>query len=155
MSNEDYLICKYCKSKLISINDVEESLIEKIFERIITQQEISGREILVCKNCCKLYELIEVKPEEIISREIKISRRETRYSPGMVTLGPHPDPKVEERAKVLSRQCPAENHPRFIEFIEKILLTDWEEWRAIPPSAQTEIKRAFWRWLAEQEIYGT
>jgi len=72
----------------------------------------------------------------------------------MVTLGPHPDPKVEERAKVLSRQCLAESHPRFTEFIEKILLADWEEWRTILPSTQTEIKRALWRWLAEQEIYG-
>jgi len=155
MSNEDYLICKYCKSKLVSINDIEESLIEKIFGRIITQQEISEREILVCKNCCKLYKLIEVKPEEIISKEIKISQRETRYSPGVVILDTHPDPKVEERAVVLSRQCPAESHPRFREFIEKILLADWEEWRAFPPSTRTEIKRAFWRWLAEQEIYGT
>ncbi|MFH8107947.1 MAG: hypothetical protein QXJ25_02910, partial [Candidatus Aenigmatarchaeota archaeon] len=73
MINEDNsLLCKYCKSKLISINDLEESVIEKIFGKMITQQEISEREILVCKNCYKLYEIIEVKPEKIISKEIKI-----------------------------------------------------------------------------------
>ncbi|MEM2525977.1 MAG: hypothetical protein QXI49_07305 [Candidatus Methanomethylicaceae archaeon] len=72
----------------------------------------------------------------------------------MVTLGPHPDPKVEEKAKILSRQCPAENHPRFTEFVEKILRIDWEEWRSTDFSTKIELKKAFWRWLAEQEIYG-
>ncbi len=84
---------------------------------------------------------------------MKSRRRIFRRGSGAIH-GPHPDASVEKRAKELACEQDAEIHSRFFEFIEEIVGGDMQSYRDVPQNGKAMMKSAFWRWLAEEEIYG-